>query len=790
MHTASRVLQVAFVSCTLTSLIFAGPPSIRELRPWGGQRGQTVTFTVAGDQLAAGAEMFSTIPGKLEEQPGGNAGQMVFKLEVRPDSPVGVYPIRLRTPKGLSNVLLFSVGDLPEIAETEPNDALPAMNQGVAASSAAAATLPLVSMPATVNGSAAGTDQDVFRFAGKKGDRVVLEVESQRIGSMLDPAIHLVSAAGRELALADDTPGLGIDCRLDVTLPEDGEYFAVVHDSKYAGGNPGYYRMKIGSFAYAETTFPLGAQRGREADVTLFGGTLAGPLKTRVMASAAAGQSRMFMSPPVAGPQARLPFQFVLGDAPELIEPDSDATDGRLFKDAAVMNGRIAKPGEIDRYKFPVTVGQTLIFEVDAANLGSPLDAILTVTGPQGNGLASADDGNGLDPRLQFTVPGGIDHVVLAVEDLHRRGGPMFAYRLKAITPRTDFSLQVLPSGSQPPPGAPAATQAGPPALNIPRGGLTVAQINVVRSGYNGPIQLTIPETATGITAEDGLIPAGTNTGLLVLSAAADAPLRAFDLEINGQGGAATQPMVRPAATAGRNPMAMADAFVARVPAAITEAPPAKFTVADRSIKILHGHNRQLKITVERGPSATEAINVNSTGLPLFSVGGATGMIAKESNELTLTLTQNPELPVLGTFPMQLTATTQASGQQESIQLPLVKVEVVRPFSLELLNQNATMTVGSKQRIAALVRREAPFDSVVKVGPAGSLPQGVSLTMVEIPKGESLALLELAIGDNATPAEFDLLIRASTDMEGRKRDKDYVIPDISLKVKVAPKTAQ
>jgi hypothetical protein len=758
------------------------------MRPWGAQRGQTVTLVVAGDQLAAGAELFSAIPGKLEEQPGGNAGQLTYKLEVRPDAPVGVYPIRLRTPTGLSNVLLFSVGDLPEAAETEPNDTLPAINQTAANSATAAATAPRVALPATINGSASGTDQDVIRFAGKKGERIVLEVEAQRIGSMLDPAIHLYSPSGRELALADETPGLGLDCRIDVTLAEDGEYSAVVHDSKYTGSSSGFYRLKLGAFAYAQTAFPLGWQRGREVEVTLLGGTLTEPMKTKVTASAATELNRMFVSPPVPGPQARLPFRFVLGDAPELIEPESDAIDQRVFKDAAVMNGRIAKTGEVDRYKFPVAAGQNWIFDIEAANLGSALDALLTVTGPQGNVLASADDGNGLDPRLQFAVPAGIDHVMIAVEDLHGRGGALFAYRLRVQTPRTDFSLQVAPPGPPPAPGAPQPL--GPPSVNIPRGGLAVVQVNVTRNNYNGPIQLTIPESATGITAEDGLIPAGAATGLLVLSAAVDAPLRAFDLEISGQGGAATQPMVRPAATAGRNPMTIAEAFTARVPAAICEAPPAKFTIAESSIRILHGHNRQLKVTVARGPKATEAINLNSVGLPAFSVGGGAGVIPKESNELTLTLTQNPEAPVLGAFPMQLSAITQAAGQQETIQLPLVKVEVVRPFSLEVLNQNATMTVGSKQRIAAIVRREAPFDGIVKIGPAGSLPQGVSITTIDVPKGESFALLELAVGNDAVPAELDLQIRASTDMEGRKRDKDYVIPDTPLKVKIVPKPVQ
>ena len=93
-----------------------------------------------------------------------------------------------------------------------------------------------------------------------------------------------------------------------------------------------------------------------------------------------------------------------------------------------------------------------------------------------------------------------------------------------------------------------------------------------------------------------------------------------------------------------------------------------------------------------------------------------------------------------------------------------------------------------KVRLSAIVRREAPFDGAVKVGPAGSLPQHVTLTSVDVPKGDSLALLELTVGDMAVPAEFDVPIRVSTDMEGRKRDNLYYIPDTPVKVNVTPKS--
>ena len=318
------LIQACIVTAVIPTITLAGPPSIRELRPWGAQRGQTVTLTITGDQLAAGAELFATVPGKLEEQPGSNAGQLTFKLELSKEAPVGMYPVRLRTAAGLSNALLFSVGDLPEVAETEPNDALPEANAAAGASSAAVAPLPLIALPATINGTAAGTDQDVFRVAGKKGDRLVAEVEAQRIGSLLDPMISLFSASGRELASADDTPGLGVDCRLDVTLPEDGEYFVAVHDTKFNGGSPGQYRLKIGPLSYAASIFPLGWQRGREVELTLSGGSLPGSVKTKFVAESPDGLPRTFVAVGTQGPLARLPFRFVLGDEPELLEPAAD----------------------------------------------------------------------------------------------------------------------------------------------------------------------------------------------------------------------------------------------------------------------------------------------------------------------------------------------------------------------------------------------------------------------------------------------------------------------------------
>src|SRR3989442_14971865 len=99
-----------------------------------------------------------------------------------------------------------------------------------------------------------------------------LEVEARRMGSAIDPVLEVLDSAGHRVAYNDDAPGLGVDSRVEVTFPKTGTYYAVVHDSKYNEQPITVYRLKIGSYAYADCIFPLGWQRGKSVDVTFIGG--------------------------------------------------------------------------------------------------------------------------------------------------------------------------------------------------------------------------------------------------------------------------------------------------------------------------------------------------------------------------------------------------------------------------------------------------------------------------------------------------------------------------------------
>ena len=87
-------------------------------------------------------------------------------------------------------------------------------------------------------------DVDVFRFAGRRGQRIVAEVLAARLGSPLDASLTLYDAAGRILANADDSRG-SADPVLEMALPRDGVYFLAVNDAQDAGGPGHVYRLLV-----------------------------------------------------------------------------------------------------------------------------------------------------------------------------------------------------------------------------------------------------------------------------------------------------------------------------------------------------------------------------------------------------------------------------------------------------------------------------------------------------------------------------------------------------------------
>lgn len=726
----------------------AAPPGLNTVSPRGIQRGKTETLTLSGTGIGlANPTVITSLPGTLGPVKAEAASKITVPVTVPADAPVGLYPIQVRTGDGLTTRELVAVGDLPELAEKEPNDERAAAQE--------------VTLPVTVQGMCGGTDRDHYRFSGKKGEGVVVELEARRMGSGLDPVLVIYDAAGHELASEVEATRMGGDMRLVFALPADGGYVVEVNDIRYSGGGDPFYRLKLGTYACAEAVFPLGWKRGEPLEALFLGGNLPSPIRAKITPPSDPDLAWMTISLP-ASPVAITPFRLVLGNAPEALEPDAPGVHDWSLD--AVMNGRITAPGEVDRYKVATKPGQTIVFDVDAAQLGSRLDCVLKVMKPDGAVLAETDDSQGFDPQLTLAIPEGATELHVSIEDLLGRGGAAYSYRLKARPAGSDYTLSVAA-----------------PAITIPRGAATVVPVNVGRQNFNDAIQLSIPSDVPGVTASGGLIPAGAAKGEIILSATPGAELRTVPLEIWGEAGPATQPVRRKARLDGDGtPQGPARPF--ELAAAIGNGPPITLSLSASTLTLVHGQGASLVIKATRTPEHKDLVAIATAGLPA-QVSGGTGTIASDSKEITIKFDVDSLAP-LGPATLMITGKTKAAGREETIVLPPIKATVERPYAFEVLTPNVTLAAGGKATITGVIRRVAPFNDAVKVAHEGSLPAGVTMSEAKIEPASALVQIEVTAGADAKPGGFDVPLRASTPMAGRKQTKDYVIPDIPLHVTI------
>ena len=534
-----RALKPLLLAIAFAQAALAASPVMTELRPRGAELGKPFTLTVIGRDLGEGARVSSSLaasftplsPSKVDTMGMAPGRTAAFLVEPKPDAVPGIYPIRLETPSGISNVLLFTVGTFPEITEEESLPyARPNRNDTIETAESVPAS------PVVVNGTLRGPERDIFRVQGKAGERRIFEVEARRCGSAIDPVLLILDGSGKQLAHSDDAPGTGLDARVDFTFPRDGNYFVEVHDARFSTQNQNFYRLKMGAYAYADGIFPLGGRRGEAVEVSLFGGSLKSPAKA-VADLRKAAPDQQFGEVGLSGSPA-LPFLFAVSDLPELIEPAENAV-----AIPSVINARLNQPAEVRRYTFKADPGDKLLFEVQARELGtSRLDAVITAYDEHGKKIDSAGDKPILedvftvqgtsrtsnDPFLNVEVPKDSQSVTITVEDLARRGGPFYGYRLIARRQAEDFRLTVTS-----------------PYVDVPKGGTATVTVTADRRGYDGPIRLSIPDLPRGITVEGGTIPreylgpnnirATSPRGVLTLTAESGAELTARQLIVWGE---------------------------------------------------------------------------------------------------------------------------------------------------------------------------------------------------------------------------------------------------------------
>ena len=458
----------------------------------------------------------------LSEVPRGQATpalQETLTLEVTatPDAPIGSRDLRVLSRGGLSTPLTFMVGDLPETSFPVVTAITPRPPPGSARAASEASSGGLtVTPPVMVNGQILPGETDRIRFAGRRGQRMIVAVHARALIPYLADAVpgwfqavvSLFDAAGKELAYADDFR-FQPDPVMAFQLPADGNYTLVVKDALYRGREDFVYRVALGELPFVSGLFPLGGAPGQEMDFTLNGWNLPAPVRhTRLPQET--GTHTLSLERCIA---ATGEIEVSVDGLPECVEkePNNTTSQAQQVMLPMIVNGRIAQAGDEDWVRFTAQAGTPLVIEVMARRLRSPLDGTLQVFSADGAVLASNDDNDDLadgltthhaDPRLVFTPPANGSYLV-RLSDAQHRGGADYTYRLRLSAPRPDFALRVVPS-----------------SLNLRPGGSTKVLVYALRhDGFTGAITLALRDAPKGFTLGQTAIPSGTDKMEITLGA-------------------------------------------------------------------------------------------------------------------------------------------------------------------------------------------------------------------------------------------------------------------------------
>lgn len=158
--------------------------------------------------------------------------QVEIELELPKGAKPGAVKLVAVGPGGDSNAYALLVrDDLPAVPEKEDNGGFE--------------NAQAVAIPCAIEGAIQGErDVDVFKFDGKKGEKLKLEVQAARFGSPLDAFLTVHDADRKLIGSADDSDG-STDPFIVLTLPKDGIYYISVIDAHDLGGPNFGYRLTI-----------------------------------------------------------------------------------------------------------------------------------------------------------------------------------------------------------------------------------------------------------------------------------------------------------------------------------------------------------------------------------------------------------------------------------------------------------------------------------------------------------------------------------------------------------------
>lgn len=753
-------------------------PGISAVSLNGLTRGQTTVLAISGANLLPDPLLVLGAP--IEKQvlrPGASAERIEVEVTVPATAAAGHFPLRVQTPHGISGALTIAVDGLPQIPFAESSPEKP------------------VAFPVAISGTLTGQQQVKVYFAGKAGQRLVIDLECKRLGAPMDPVLELRNPRGAPLSIAWGRPQYRGDTRIETYLFADGAYSVELHDLAFKAPGQNSYRLKIGDLKLIDTTFPAAVAAGTQRAVAAIGSGIDSAAILNVDLQNQVGSFIQAVGLPAETGAVGPAPNIVSSEAIELSE--DPPADGKLqIIDAQfaqrthvpiVINGRIARHGEADKYILNVNPGMALNLQVDSDSIHSPLDPQIEVLShPEGNRLAVSEE----RPALDIAVPAGASAIQIAIRDLNHRGGSDYVYRLRIVpVVHPDFALAV------------AAER-----VAIPHDGSAILRLDATRTGYDGPIALSSPNSAE-FTLSPAEIPAGVSKAFVVVSAKVGGPPAGSSvkrLRIVGTSLALDPPLQRVALSPVDNRLALIASARYDLTVALTGQSAATLELGALPPVWFRGVDAEIPVTLKlRNPDwvrqairltllTTEASRLQpdpsdpakQRQIPIPMMRSLPEQILSPGDTAAMLRIAVPVEVVEGQIDSAVRADVLPNPYSDKVlasvySLPFRRL-VQNAVAAQLAASNLALTGNAQTKVAGTLKRTAPFTGAIEVSLV-NLPAGYTAPKVTVAADQEQFEINVTAPAVATAADLANIVFRVTTPAGNRLQNDTPIP-----TKVAP----
>ncbi len=689
---------------TVTELkLVPAKPQLNLILPRGVQRGGQYVLQFLGARLENSAEVFLYDPSPGVTVTGFtqvDANRIDVAITVSADCRLGEHVAQVRTRDGMSDFRSFFVGALPAVDEVEPNTSL-----GEAQA---------IALNVTVAGVVENEDIDYFRFAGKQGQRVSVEIEAIRLGYMFDSAIALLDQDRFEVAVSDDTPLTKQDGWFSVILPKDGDYFVTVREASFRGNGDCRYRLHIGEFSRPTAVLPAGGKPGETLKLKFLerlGG--AGPgvnwVEQEVTLPAAESfRSGLFFTDdkgisPSPVPFRLSPLENVFEQEPNDTWPETPALDLVALTQGVALNGVIGTPADYDYFRFQAKQNQVWYITCHARSIGSGLDPVMHVFGADKGTLAGNDDNGTPDSFIRFQVPADGEYYVRVYDHL-LRGQADFVYRIELAPSVPKLSIGVTRNDRY---------SQERQTIAVPQGSRFAVLVDASRIDFAGELELIGDNLPAGITMKAMPMKDNLTSMPVVFEAAPDAAIggamvdfraRHIDPATNIQGGFLN---LADFALGEPNNRLYYGCTVNRLAMAVVEPLPFRLELVQPQVPLVRDGVINIKVVAHRNEGFVQPIHVQ---FPFRGPGvGTTNQITipAEASELLYPLNANGAAQ-LGKWPMYVIGFAESNGPAWT-STQLAELEIAEPY-IKMEFERASVELGQPTKLYCKIQQLTPFE--------------------------------------------------------------------------------